>query len=812
MELTKVYDDILSGRALLLTGSGINVEVYNHQNSKLPTGKDLAKDLYRQCGINEPDDPFDLQDASQTFIEKKDATELITYLKNVFNIANLGESIRILYNLPWIRCYTTNYDEGPVLAARRHPVTLGKSTRTYLDKDNTCIYINGYIGNLSENTLLSEFKLTSKSYISTDNILSCSWGEALRNDLDIAETIVIVGLSLEYDLDLKRIVGTQNVNEKIIFIESEDISTDKIRKLNRLGTVENIGVQRFVKQLKQYQNESYIQRDETERIICFEKYAISNPKQNATSRDIYNLFMTGEVIQELFWLDNGKYKNFIYRNAINEMIRAIYNGKKLIFLHANLGNGKSFMLEILKRKLANKGVDVFTFIADANKQEIKDIKTIAKIKAKNVVIVENYFNHMELLKNFGLYINMNTIFILTARTMIYDTKLYETCKIFDVSAEDIVALDVNRLTDSERKMCFSIFEDNQLWGGYAKFSENEKRNLLQKKKHGNCELQAILIDIIHSSSMKNEIAKEVKIIRDKAKDYFPGMVIMLMSKVMALDINVYDVNRILKVQCMNNPIYTNNDAVKELVEFTKEGNQEYRIKSAVVAKEILSSLCTNEEIIDALTRIALYANQYVEYEKYVSILQNIVSFSHVNSFLSEKRDNISFIINYYDAIKSLQYYKDNSFFWLQYSIACLKYKEYDLAQNYVEVSYAKFVDSKYSVPFQCDNHQARILLVKIADGRSINLESDFISAHQLAMKPCCSDKDREENVIRLFYLYVEPKLSMRMKKGKLMRLYKDCCGDAYNRVQDFLHNMRNERDRRRYEALAQKLLKASTME
>ena len=47
----------------------------------------------------------------------------------------------------------------------------------------------------------------------------------------------------------------------------------------------------------------------------------------------------------------------------------------------------------------------------------------------------------------------------------------------------------------------------------------------------------------------------------------------------------------------------------------------------------------------------------------------------------------AFLINYYNELKDLTYYKENSFFWLQFSIACTNVGRYELAQTYLDNAY-----------------------------------------------------------------------------------------------------------------------------
>ncbi len=89
-----------------------------------------------------------------------------------------------------------------------------------------------------------------------------------------------------------------------------------------------------------------------------------------------------------------------------------------------------------------------------------------------------------------------------------------------------------------------------------------------------------------------------------------------------------------------------------------------------------------------------YANYYAQTEKYENILKNIIPYSHVKTFLLKSGQQETFLLNYYNDFKELDYYKENSFYWLQYSIACTYVGRYDLAQTYLDSAYSWFGESE----------------------------------------------------------------------------------------------------------------------
>lgn len=563
----------------------------------------------------------------------------------------------------------------------------------------------------------------------------------------------------------------------------------------------------FCELVLDYKKNRYIKKEYINDLICFKHNNRINYYKQATSTDIYNFFVFGELVDNIFFKEDGKYVSLVYRTKIKEVINAINNGYRLIFLHSNLGNGKTIFLQILKQRLYSRDFHVYDFIDEKNGRVQSEIEKIVQNKGKKIIIIENYFNYLNIIKYFSLYNCSDITFVLTARTMIYDTKIPDVNSFFESEAGLSVCIDINSLNHNELLQLYQIIEQNQLWGNYSSKTKKEKIKLLSDKKHGNKELQTILLDIINSTDIKKRVTSIIKKIKEKSGVYYDNIVMNLLSQVMSLGLNVNDINSIVGVNCLTDTQYLKNEAIREIISVDNNGVLTNKIKTSVLAREILRQIDDDKEIIYALEKIADYANRYSETTKYDGILQTIVSFSHVRTFLNNKNDSIHFVIDYYDTLKGISYYTDNSFFWLQYSIACLHYKEFGLSQKYVETAYGKFRKSDYNIPFQCDNQQAKIYLELIKQGKSEDVEKDFLSAHNLIMKPNISIKDREENTIRLLNTYIDHYFEKNIEKAGILPLYKKCCGEAHNKVNAYLKKLRNERDRSRYEKLKNKLLK-----
>ena len=818
MELQEVYQAIINGRAILLTGSGAHMSAVRMDEKPFPSGVSLAEKLYKACGIEDPDNVADLQDAADTYLEVKSPDELISEIKKNLYVTQVKQEHKNLYTQDWQRVYTTNYDEIPILSSKEsekplYPVTLSDDVQIERENRKQCIYINGYIGKLNKNTLQSEFKLSGRSY-SAEALNDSPWSAILEDDLLNVDCVVIVGLSLEYDLDLRRIIYAKNVINKTVFIENDKISPDKQRKLRRYGVVYPIGVEAFTKDLEEYKAAHPVSQATPMIHIykCFDVGRKKNVVKRATSLQVYDLFMTGQIENRdnLWHTKNGRYDNIVYRKALNEAKNDLKNGCKVIYLHANLGNGKTIFVECIKNILLKENYHIYTLKNVYPKLLSADIKNIVETTGKKVVIIENYYNYIEVLEKFSRYELKEIQFILTARTVLYDTRILEANTALRIGEGESRVINLNKLSDSELSFLTNILNKNGLWGRMSGLSNTEKKKQLKNKRKGNAEFQSILVDVVNSTDMKEKIEQIVLGIKSVSVSYYEVLILALLVKVMSLNISILDIEKIMGINVAFDSKFTNDKNVLEILNFSEECT-DFRIKSAVTARMILQELNCNDVIIKVLGKTANYTNKYRSIERYENVLKNIISYSHVSTFLVKSSQREEFLVKYYDSLKELEYYSENTFFWLQYAIACANIGFYDLAQRFLDTAYEYFRESEYTVPFQADTQQARLYLLRIENEQRTDNTELFEKAHRLLMRPAVSSKDNEEKKIQLMKKYVDTHIRRKVQM-KESTVYQVCCGEAYNMVHEFLKKPIASRNGNDYTKLEKSLLKAAASE
>lgn len=796
MELEQVYQLICEGKAILITGSGAHLGAKAPLGKKFITGSQLASELYSKVGIDDPSNPYDLKDASEVFIEEYGAEQLIKELKFMFAVAEIGQNHHDLYNQNWKRVYTTNYDAIPIWATKSNlQYSLNSVTLTsHYDEDvlkrKLCIYINGYIENLNKDTLVTEFKLTESSYLREDNFIKSSWGNLFYEDLLTSSAIVIVGLSLEYDFDLKRLIYNSQVQDKLVFIESTDLKADMFRKLSRIGSVYKIGVKKFSEELEEYRKvyDSTVHEEESfYNYKSFEEYQYNNTVSAATANQVYGLFMSGILEDNLWYKTEGKYSSVVLRDYTDKIVNGIENGFLVTFIHANLGNGKTMFLEFLKRIMVSKGYKIYTCLEYYQGVTPNEINRIIAQESKSIVIIENYYNYMDIIKQFAMHRNDKVKFVFTCRTVMQLVRFQEVCELFNIKPGEAQEYDFNHLSHDELIQLSSILTNNGLWNQYSHNNNYRKAKMLESRDFGNGHFQGILIWLLRSRTIKERIGDLINGIKKEKDIKFNVLILSLLIKVMSLSIRPDEISRIMGVNIAFDALFKNDPNINELLDFSR-GNGEFKLKSSVTALFILQNLKCNDAIIEVLTKTAVYYNSYRAITKYEYVLKNIVSYSHVKSFLKKDLNSDRYILKYYDNIKQLDYYKNNPFFWLQFAIACINLRMYDMAQLYLDNAFACFTCNYGIIPFQVETQQANLYLRKIVDRYDCNVSEVLEKAHQILIQ---EKKHRNDDISRrllLFQFYTKQEFIARIREENLVDDYQRYCLEAFSVIHNYLNH------------------------
>lgn len=478
MEITEAIKHAIDGNALLFLGSGFSVEAKPIKGSKFLTGKKLADHLYKECGIEPPND--ELNYAAQRYEKKFGAAQLVSELQELFTASEVHAHHERFAEINWKSIYTTNYDDVVEKAFAKQkkkirPVTPEKDTREYTSNRNICVHINGYIETLTTESLNESFKLTNTSYL-TESFSKSKWSFLFRRTLEASRAVIFVGYSL-YDIDIQRIIYADgSLKEKIIFIEplgkSLEDYEDSIQE--EFGTVIPIGIDGFWEEYDKI-SKSYVPEKTSNSLFAFEEILAPEAISDFRYDNMFDLLFKGEHKLELIWncVHNSTVDNyFITRNSHDMVLDQIEKGMKNVIVHSDVANGKTMFLLGLACRLISSGYRVF-WLKDDIYDVWDEVNYISSLSVPIVIVVENFSRRTEELKYINLKRSDSTVLLSSAKTSLYEVAQEELTNLVDPSLT--FDIDLNKLADNEIILLNTILRKYQLWGERDDWNEKNKK-------------------------------------------------------------------------------------------------------------------------------------------------------------------------------------------------------------------------------------------------------------------------------------------------------------------------------------------------
>lgn len=806
MDLQDAINKIEGGNCILFVGSGFSYGAEGN-NGMLTTASDLMKELY-QTAVGEEEPNGNLEDAAELFIAEKGEQALIDFLKDKFTIFKITPSQEYIGSLPWLRIYTTNYDNVVDIAyhenrKRLEHVYLSRRMRDYGNKKNLCIHLNGTIDNLTKDTLNNEFKLTTSSYL-TENFVDCEWVNLFISDLHTADAVFFIGYSMNFDLDIQRIVrNTVGINEmknKCFFIVHEKESKYNLRRLEKFGTPVTIGLDGFVEKLKVRERVCNVASDI--HMYCFRKPERGSVVQSVSAQDAFSLYVKGDIkdvhIKSSLYQPK-QFPYFIKRKCLDDVVEKVINGGTQILIESYAGNGKTCFLESLACILSDKGYNVYIYnhFYNSLKSEIENI--CSGNGDKTVFIIDNFSHLREVLAELELFRNGQTI-IVADRTLACDVSYEWLYKKFG----DFESFDLDKLGEAELNQIVDIFDCYGFFGKRASLRHDQKLDYLRTDCKST--MRDILLDLLNSETIRKRFAEIVNSIKGK-KSYYDALILMLISPIFGFNLDFNQLAFIFDKYTFVNPAFYKNVAICEFVE--KLGTS-IHVKSSILAECILSKVLDPSIIIDVLIKVFKNLDKYRNNEEYRSILRSMLSYQNLKRVLNTKHTDFSEnVTRFFDEVGTTCFCSNNHHYWLQYAISRLFEHDFERSFQYFENAYAfakkkqeRTINSNYT--YQIDNHFARYLLEnEIENGSSATCMVAFNKAHQLLMDP------KNKEIVR-FYTY-----RVARNYFKFYRAYYGCikdeekkqflrsCEDMYNRTLWYIES-RNPLFERKGEAMATK--------
>lgn len=759
MKLTDAINIALNGQAILFAGSGFSYGAKNIFKRPFPVGNGLRDIIADDCGAsrNRP-----LAIVAQFYKLNKGPDKLIEMLKKEFSVSSISSWHQTLLAVPWKRIYTTNYDSVIEAAAQQNGFTLTTVVPSMNIENNSienvCIHFNGHINFFNRDTINNEFKLIDTSY-SCDSLEGGEWFELFKSDLEIANAIIVVGYSMQFDLDIKRLFSSPKIKDKVIFIDAPNPDPMDESFLKQYGSCEFIGIEGFADAVSA-QEKAFVPSTTTQHFTNFiYEYKKQLKPENISFPQISDFYCKGEFSNGLMQKKHGEYQYVITRTAIDTVLRDYLNKKVFVAL-SDLGNGKTIFCELIRNELREHEVDVFIF-SKTNRNLPTEAQQIASIQKRHcVVIIDNYKSKLHVLSAFKYLNKENITFVLTARKSL-DPSYQAITNRLGVQPSDIRPIYLDTLDSQDVQSLCSVIQNNKLY--FRSLSESDS---IEEYIKQNCHSRFadFLLEAYQSSDIEQRIFETWNSFSGSSNQIRHLAILALMKSVMGIDFNFTEMLNLLKIDFV---LLTAEDNVF-IKEFFKLNDDDVSVKSSVVARELLRSVIGIDDLIATMTAVIETANQiYPSNKAYLELLKNLVSHSHFKIF-SKTSENAKAIIDFYDNIRNLSFCQNNTFYWEQFAVACIDICDFSTAYQCIENAFAIAKKIPGFVPFHIESIRANCLIENLlfdASQGSTHSPDDAIEA--LVDAHDCLTKHLKHPDNNVSYAF-----SIASKYTKIFELYK----------------------------------------
>lgn len=734
MELQQALKYVIDGDAVLFLGAGFSYGGVNVSGGEVKVGKDLSYAICDDLGIERSDN---LTISSSRYIEdencKKGLEKFIEFLRSELTCVETTFDQDAICALPWMRIYTTNYDNIVELSSEKQGISRESITITNArysaarNMEQAIVHINGFIKKLDKNTFYDEFKITDDNY-NRDGLLQSPWRNLFETDLKKAKTVMFIGYSLKYDQELVRCIANLNIKEKCVFIDCEKICGDDEFKIRRYGALHKIGTTGFVQEIAKVA-ENYTPNLKMIELSGFEKREIISyySDEHYSSKDVIDFLVKGEL--DIRYITQEGY--CIHRKETIEEVMEQLKSKQVVILQSKLGNGKSVFLECLANELL-EDYNVY-FLKDVDNY-IDDLQLIQSVEDQcNVIMIDDYGYYIQFIKALGRDFPENLKLVITCRTAININLYYDLTEKYGYSEDNIYLCDIDKMKDSDVVELVSVLNKNRLWGKFDTLNFSQKKKKIKKDYGTN--LSKIFYLLLESEVIEEQIKKVVSVLNEKV-ELRKFVIVQAINSLCRLKLPYSDICKFVNISDNLLQSYAMNQEVREILD---SENHRFVLSSAIYVQYLVRQTDMKKEMIEMLTKLYEECSKNdIWVRKYMQQRKFLVSRSNIKLVFSSKKklakQDEQEIFNYYDSIKNLPTATDNPFFWLQFGITALNLERYSLTRIYFENAYANAEKLDDFDAYQIDTHYARLLLCAEMSTNHNNKEQaleNFYKAHNL---------------------------------------------------------------------------------
>lgn len=231
--------------SVLFLGSGFSRNARNIRNEKLPIGAELKEEFSRLLGI----DPstYDLKTLADE-VGSRQNLNLYQTLYELYTVKELQKYQNDVLCMPWLRIYTTNYDDAAELAYHQGNVRV--PSFSYDDPkpkkllDRSIIHLHGVIRKTTKENVRDQLVLNESSYI-RQHFEKSPWYDDFNRDLRFCSACFFIGYSLADYHITALLMQNPEIRDKTFFVTRDANDQIFANRVAPYGKILPIGAEGF---------------------------------------------------------------------------------------------------------------------------------------------------------------------------------------------------------------------------------------------------------------------------------------------------------------------------------------------------------------------------------------------------------------------------------------------------------------------------------------------------------------------------------------------------------------------------------------
>lgn len=687
--------------SVLFLGAGFSAEATNVLGVNLPAGRGLEEELKRRAGLP-MEDPAELQDLPAYAVEA--GVNIHNLLSDLYTVKKLSGDQSIILAQPWMRIYTTNYDDIPYVfynegrKGRRPEIySLEDAAPKHL-RSGSVVHLHGYIHRCTRENVLNQLVLTHHSY-AQQRAIESPWWDFFERDLRICENAFFVGYELRDLEPAKCLTKNPATTGKTHFVLRPTKSPVAERRLQGYGARHSIALGGFAQECQQT-----IIRGRPAHANALHAFRYVDITQD----DRAPVLPSPAEVQSLYSFGKFQFSRLLATfpiaayvlprsSKLDQSLEEIEQNKTII-LHSKIGNGKTTFWHVLSLALTQRGHTCFELKEGVSAPE-SDIDYIRETE-KPVIFFPSFDSAYS---NMYLFSDMpkTARFIVEMNTSTIEVRRQE---VFNLLPDTVSRIDLNILSKEDCRTLFRVLDDAGIAPPYFR----------EKFGRGDVEFRDILLSVFEHPLVAQKIDD---VVRPLLSNSNAKLIFFYTAILKALDSNVDSsfIRAIAHIDAYQ-VLTETGETAHEFVDFSQDRVEPH---SSVFSEYMLKRYLEGHELIGAVFRIASEAarrlNEDVSlqsdrFRSARATLSGIMRYGFLGDLLNRHPDREVHIKKLYESCRRDVYIKKEPLFWLQYSIFMQDLGEWQLAERHMETAYDRGSDRPSFRTFQLDTNYLGLCL------------------------------------------------------------------------------------------------------